>query len=238
MDRDKTNAELKDDRATGIRSADEEAWKTRVYENDLARMTRKHTWIGEEDDAAKLNDTAAGAADRHASVGGNTGAAGRAANEADGLRETRIFSGSQTDARYTRQYIRPEIDPPLREQRTESIRDERGTKTAGKPFKRISSMRKVRIGDRRRFKRLIAVLAVTALIILLEAGFFIMDARVKELPDEIKNVNKQTEDVLSDNKKLQKDNKKMGDRESKEEQKASWERLRDKVKEAVGETSS
>lgn len=232
MDQDKSQEKAKDrandssneysgytGRAARVRNLDEEAWKTRVYENDLARMTRKHTWIGEEDDAEKLKNA-------------------DAANAAGGMRETRIFEGSQTDARYTRQYVRPEIEPPLSEQRSESEQSGDRKKTADNPIKKLRSMRRIRIGDRKRFKRLIAVLAVIALIIICEAGFFIMDARVSKLPDEIRNVNKQTEDVRSDNKKLAKSNKELGDRESKEEQKASWERLRDKVKEAVGETSS
>jgi cell division protein FtsB len=99
-------------------------------------------------------------------------------------------------------------------------------------------MRRIRIGDRKRFRRLLILLAVIVLAIAIEAGYFIMEARVSELPEKIKAVNKQTEDIKADNVKLHKENEKLGDGESKKELKESWERLRDKVKEAVGETSS
>lgn len=203
------------DRVTRVSGIDNEAWKTRVYENDLARMNRKHTWIGEEDDSEKLRNASAGV---RADVSG---------------RETKVFEGPH----FGRQYVQPEIEPPLSEQKRES--EKKAAKAAGAGSRhRIRSMRRIRIGDRKRFRRLLIVMAVIALIIAIEAAFFVMEARVDKLPDEIKSVNKQTEDVKADNEKLQKDNEKLGDSESKKELKESWERLRDKVKEAVGETSS
>ncbi len=204
------------DRVTRVNGIDDDAWKTRVYENDLARMNRKHTWIGEEDDAEKL---------RNASVGINTDATGR---------ETRVFEGPQ----FGRQYVKPEIEPPLSEQKRESEKKEANADSGGESRRRTRSMRKIRIGDRKRFRRLLIILAVIALAIAIEAGYFIMEARVGKLPEEIKAVNKQTEDIKADNAKLQKENDKFGDGESKKELKESWERLRDKVKEAVGEISS
>jgi hypothetical protein len=148
-------------------------------------------------------------------------------------RETRVFEGP----RFGRQYVQPEIEPPLSEQKRESERKASNAGGTGSGH-RIRSMRKIRIGDRKRFRRLLIVMAVIALIIAIEAAFFVMEARVGKLPDEIKAVNKQTEDIKADNEKLQKENEKLGDSESKKELKESWERLRDKVKEAVGEISS
>jgi cell division protein FtsB len=202
------------DRVTRVNGIDDDAWKTRVYENDLARMTRKHAWIGEEDDADKL---------RNAAAGTGTNAAGY---------ETKVFEGLQ----FGRQYTQPEIEPPLSEQRRESEK-----KAAGSGMSipdKIRSMRRIRIGDRRRFRRLLAVLALIVIVIVFEACFFVMEDRVSKLPAEIKNVQEQTADLTEDNKKLQEENENLGDSESKKELKESWERLRDKVKEAVGETSS
>lgn len=211
-----TDEGKRSDRVNRVNGIDDDAWKTRVYENDLARMNRKHTWIGEEDDAGKLRNAAAGI---------DTDAAGR---------ETRVFEGP----RFGRQYVQPEIEPPLSEQKRESEKKAANAGSGEGSRQRIRSMRRIRIGDRKRFRRLLIVIAVIALAIAIEAGFFIMEARVGKLPEEIKAVNKQTEDIKADNAKLQKENENLGDGESKKELKESWERLRDKVKEAVGETSS
>lgn len=189
-----SGAEPQSDRSTRLRSIDDEAWKTRVFEMDQARMNRRHTWIGEEEDAADL-------------------------------RRTVVVK-------------RSEIAPPLSEQMAASGEQEQQSGKDAGSVRRKRSMRKIRIGDRKRFRRLLIILAVLAVIIALEASFFAMDARVSKLPDEIKTVNEQVEDVKADNKKIKKENKELGDKAGKEELRDSWERMRDKLKEAVGETSS
>lgn len=100
-----------------------------------------------------------------------------------------------------------------------------------------TDLRNVRVRDSAKFARFLKVIGVFALVLLLEVGYFIFDHRVEGMPEEIKETQKELELTQKENVILQEEIDELGGYDSIEEQKRSWERLKEKVEKAAAETS-
>lgn len=87
------------------------------------------------------------------------------------------------------------------------------------------------ITDRRKFRRLIALAAVFALLALFEISFFVMKANTDSLPEKTAEVRKQTEEVNRQNKELRKESDRIGELDQLEENRDSWQRIKDTLME-------
>jgi hypothetical protein len=101
----------------------------------------------------------------------------------------------------------------------------------------VESLRRVKVGDSAKFRRFLKVMGVMLIVLLLEIGYFAFANHVKKMPSEIKETQKELELTQKENELLTKELDELGDYDSTEELRQSWERLRDKVKNAVEETS-
>ena len=81
------------------------------------------------------------------------------------------------------------------------------------------------------------VLAVFALILLLELGYFGLARRTDNMPAKIKAARNELELTQKESVILSKEIEELGDHDSIEKNRRSWERLKEKVEKATEETS-
>lgn len=156
-----------------------------------------------------------------------TGTVHRWIGEDDG-RGTRV-AGRLSDDRPTRIVG---ADPSVRE--TQAA--DKKTSAAVSIKRGIEDLRKVKVADRKKFSRFLKIVAVFALIFILEIGYFCFASHVKKMPEEIKETQKELKLTQKENGILEKEIEDLGDYDSVEELKASWERLEDKVDKAAAGT--
>ncbi|MBR2540833.1 MAG: hypothetical protein IKE85_08460 [Mogibacterium sp.] len=89
--------------------------------------------------------------------------------------------------------------------------------------------RTVWISDSRKFKRLIAVLAVFVLLLLFELSFAVMKYSLTKLPAKTEAARTQTAELQAENDKLAEEAAGYGDYNQMMELKDSWERLKEKL---------
>lgn len=217
MEKESGNEKTKVIGSEEIKSADAPGkGVTRVYDIPVKETltVSKHRWISDEDE------------DVIRPVGRNTVARG----------ETRLYGQPLGE---TRIYEKPQMP------------DDQGTGTgrAKKDLKKAASaavswargiygdLRNVKVSDSARFGRFLKVVGVFALILLLEIGYFAFAHRTRGLPDEIKETKSELELTQKETAILQQEIDELGGYDSVEEQRQSWERLKEKVEEAAAETS-
>lgn len=226
-DKEKENGNTKVIRRDGMNSAaGPEKGTTRVYDAPVKKtiVVSGHKWIG-DDEAEAVRPSGRGTA-----AGGETQVCGQP------LKETRVYG---QPLRETRVYEKPqEQDPPAPEagQAGRRLR-EAAAGAAARARGVYRDLRNVRVGDSAKFSRFMKVTGVFALILLLEIGFFVFAHRTKELPEDIQAAKNELELTQKENAVLQEEIDALGSSDSIEEQRRSWERLKEKVEKAAAETS-
>ena len=151
--------------------------------------------------------------------------------------DTRIYGQSLKE---TRVYGRPqEPDTGTAEERTAGKKIREAVTDAAAWFRGMyTDLRNVRVSDSAKFSRFLKVTGVFALILLLEIGYFAFAHRTERLPGDIKAAKEELELTQKESVILQEEIDELGGYDSIEEQKRSWERLKEKVENAAAETSS
>lgn len=85
------------------------------------------------------------------------------------------------------------------------------------------------IADKSKFKRLVAVLAVFALLILFELSFVWMKYAAGAMPAKTESIRTETAELQEENKKLEEESAEYGEIDQVRELKESWERLKEKL---------
>ena len=94
------------------------------------------------------------------------------------------------------------------------------------------SLKKVKVADSKRFARFLRIIAVFAFLFVLELGYMRFAAHVEKMPDQIKETQNELDLTKKENELLAEEIEKLGDYDSAEEQKQSWERLKEKTEKA------
>ena len=210
--------------------------------------TSRHTWIGDEEEVKAVSGP--GADNKRAAYADPANVSG----ESIETRATRLvekqkkpYSGFITDEelkagsdiiriddRKTRVISKSDIprrlsdDPGKAGMSTpDGLAD--GKKDPAKEKKRRT--RTIKIADPKKFRRLIALLAVFAVLVLFEISYFAMRAASAALPGKTQKAIAQTETIEAENRELREESASYGDYEDVKELKESWERLRDKLAE-------
>ncbi len=89
----------------------------------------------------------------------------------------------------------------------------------------------IHIADSRKFKRLIVLAAVLAVLLAFEISFVFMKAQISSLPDRTQDLRSRTEALQTENSELQKSVDEMGDYDQIKELRDSWQRIKDKLAE-------
>ena len=201
--------------------------RTRIYDvlDKDTRVMSGHKWIGEGDDPVirpVRSDTMIGIDrstipppmdDRRTRVGrdSNTRVVSRPASRMPGM----PLDGDPGDSRSFRETV---------------------TSAAGRVRETASAVRNVKVGDSVRFTRFLKIMAVFLIILILEIGYFAFASHVSNMPAETEKAKKELELTKKENAILEDELAVLGDHDSAEELRQSWERLRDKLKEATAET--
>ena len=231
-DKEKENGNTKVIRRDVMNSAaGPEKGTTRVYDVPVKKtiVASGHKWIG-DDEAEAVRPSGRGVMD--------SGTAGRGQTQVYGqpLRETQVYG---QPLRETRVYEKPqEQDPPAPETVPAGRRlREAAAGAAARARGVYRDLRNVRVGDSAKFARFMKVTGVFALILLLEIGYFVFAHRTQELPEDIQAAKNELELTQKENAVLQEEIDALGSSDSIEEQRRSWERLKEKVEKAAAETS-
>ncbi len=196
------------------RAADPDKGKTRIYDVPVKEtiLVSKHKWIDEEDEEVIKP------------VGRNTMLIRNTMN----LDDTKIVDRRDM----------PERGSSDGKDKTGRSPAEivKGAVSTGRDI--VNDVRNVKVGDSAKFSRFLKVIGVFLVIALLEFAWFVFAAHVKGMPSDIEKTQKELELTQKENELLAEELEVLGDHDSTEELRQSWERLRDKVKEATGETSS
>ena len=189
---------------------------TRVYDAPAkeTQVFQKHRWISDEDE------------DVIKPVGRNTIARGDTRIYGQSLSETRLYEKPQGQAHDGTDAGRP----------AKSFREAASDAAAG-ARRLYGDIRNVRVGDSARFAKFLKVMGVFALILLLEIGYFVFAHRTQKLPEDIEKTKKELELTRKETDILREETDALGGYDSIEEQKRSWERLKEKVEKAAAETS-
>lgn len=101
-----------------------------------------------------------------------------------------------------------------------------------KPVKRRAGRKfNVRIADSRKFRRLIALAAVFALLVLFEISFAVMKAQTASLPGRTQEIRTQTEAITAENEALKSAADEIGEYDQVKELRDSWQRIKDRLAE-------
>ena len=213
--------------------------ETRVYDvlNKETKVFSQHKWIGDDDEPVirpVSTDTLSGM---------------EAVIPAPG-RKTRIADLSAVAV--TRRVTVADLERKLLEQEAAEAAGQAGAQSAEKNegpgiaarARAVSdsvrsaadSLKKVKVADSKRFARFLKIIAIFAFILVLELGYMRFAAHVKKMPDRIKETQKELDLTKKENELLAEEIEKLGDYDSAEEQKQSWERLKEKTKKAAEET--
>ena len=190
---------------------------TRIYDVPVKEtiIASKHRWISDEDE------------DVIKPVGRNTIARGDTRIYGQSLKETRIYDKPQT------------ADPGPDERKSAGKKIREAVTGAAAWFRGMyTDLRSVRVSDSAKFSRFLKVTGVFALILLLEIGYFAFAHRTARLPADIKEAKEELELTQKESVILQEEIDELGGYDSIEEQRRSWERLKEKVEKAEAETSS
>lgn len=190
---------------------------TRIYDVPLKEtiIASKHRWISDEDE------------DVIKPVGRNTIARGDTRIYGQSLKETRVYGKLQ------------EPDTGTAEERTAGKMIREAAADAGGWLRGMyTDLRSVRVSDSAKFSRFLKVTGAFALILLLEIGYFAFAHRTARLPADIKEAKEELELTQKESVILQEEIDELGGYDSIEEQRRSWERLKEKVEKAEAETSS
>lgn len=217
MSRESENEKTRVIKSREIKSAaGDEKSATRIYDVPAKEtlIVSKHKWISDEDE------------DIIKPVGRSTIVRGRTQIYGQPLSETRV-------------YEKPQTKEPADDTAGRTGRDmkEVFTDAAARARRIYEDLRNVRVRDSARFGRFLKVVGVFALILLLEAGYFAFAHRTRELPDDITKARHELELTQKETAILQNEIDELGSYDSIEEQRRSWERLKEKVEKAAAETS-
>ena len=225
MDRDtKTTDVIKETEKTAERQKKEGAntletvtkGMTRIYDvtDKETRIVPRHRWIGED---------------------------GQDANDL-----TRIMDLSA--ARMPEEEVRPGDEPKSARERISGAAKSvsgaaKGAAGAAKGAASAVSgaardVRNVKVADSARFGRFLKIVGVFAVILLLELGWLWFSGHVRGMPDQIAKTQKELDLTKKENALLDEELNALKEAGKTEEQKQSWENLRDRVREATGQTSS
>ena len=87
----------------------------------------------------------------------------------------------------------------------------------------------IKITDEKKIRRIIALLAVFAMLLLFEISYVAMTAYTAKLPAKTEAVKGQTAELQEENKKIDEESAEYGDYEQLTEQNDSWLRLKTKL---------
>lgn len=220
---------------------------TRIEENKKTDSTTdrksRHTWIGDKDEIRP--DWGERTVSR-ATITGETSRGTAIVKTRIAERERRPYRGFITDDEIKHAEAAAEIDRRARaESRAAAEKmaqtrvysgfgsglDDETPVPAEKPVRKPRTSRSyiIHITDDRKFKRLIAALAVFVLLLLFEISFFVMRAQTASLPGKTAEVKTQTEKINGQNEELKSETEKLGDPQQIEENKDSWQKIKDQL---------
>lgn len=98
---------------------------------------------------------------------------------------------------------------------------------------RIRRGRKVsfRIADSNKFRRLIAILVIFALILAFDISFLLMKSGIKTLPARTEKAKAEAAELQAENKRIAEESAQYGNYDDVKDLKESWERLKEKIAE-------
>ena len=229
--------------AKDIDSSKPVSGETRVYDvlnkdtRIVPRQASRHTWISDasetiikpiSSDTLSAMDAVIPAPDRKTRIADlKTPPATRRVTVADLERKLLMEEAAEEARRREAEVLESGSSEGLREKAAGIAASVKGT---------ADSIRRVKVADSRRFRIFIRIIGVFVLILLLELGYFRFAAHVKGMPETVSETKKELELTKKENELLAKELEVLGDYDSAEELKQSWERLKEKVEKAAGET--
>ena len=103
-------------------------------------------------------------------------------------------------------------------------------KEDAKPARRVRTIN-ISLSDSRKVKRLIALIAVFAVLLAFDISYFVLKAKAGSIPAETQAVRAQTEEISTENEALQQQAEEMGDPDQIRDTRDSWQRIRDRLAE-------
>ena len=101
--------------------------------------------------------------------------------------------------------------------------------TAEKKPRRKKKSFSIQVTDNKKFRRLVALLAVFAVLLAFEISFAVMKARTSALPGSTAKLRSKTETLQANNKQLQESIDKLGDYDEIKAKKDSWQKTKEQL---------
>lgn len=106
---------------------------------------------------------------------------------------------------------------------------EKPEETAEKTKPRRKKSFSIQVTDSKKFRRLVAILAVFAVLLAFEISFAVMKARTSALPGSTAKLRSKTETLQANNKQLQESIDKLGDYDEIKAKKDSWQKTKEQL---------
>ena len=120
-------------------------------------------------------------------------------------------------------------EPEATEPKATEPEAEKPEETAEKTKPRRKKSFSIQVTDSKKFRRLVAILAVFAVLLAFEISFAVMKARTSALPGSTAKLRSKTETLQANNKQLQESIDKLGDYDEIKAKKDSWQKTKEQL---------